>query len=93
MDQSSYATMFFYVTEDRRSAERIITEILSPALNRPAEQLRDRLPIGPADECVEKLAAYQSAGAQRIFMWPLGDELRQLEIFAEQVAAQLPTST
>ena len=51
--------------------------VLSPALNRPAEQLRDRLPIGPAEECVEKLAAYQDAGAQRVFMWPLEDELEQ----------------
>lgn len=89
---NAIATMFFHVTDDRKSADRIIDEVLSPALNRPAEQLRERLPIGPADECVEKLSAYQGAGAQRIFMWPLKDELRQLELFQERVASQLPVS-
>jgi len=33
------------------------------------------------------LSAYASAGAQRIFLWPLGDELRQLELTRELVAA------
>ena len=89
---NAISTMFFHLTDDRKSAERIIDKVLSPALNRPAEQLRDRLPIGPAEECVEKLAAYQDAGAQRVFMWPLEDELEQLELFQERVASQLPAS-
>jgi 2-methylisocitrate lyase-like PEP mutase family enzyme len=29
--------------------------------------------------------AYQDAGAQRIFVWPLADELHQLERFREDV--------
>ena len=36
------------------------------------------LPIGPAAECVAKLLAYAQAGAQRVFLWPLADELAQL---------------
>jgi len=83
---NAIATMFFYATEDRASAERTVRDILSPTLNRPEEELRRRLLVGPAQECAEKLAAYRSAGVQRIFLWPVEDELRQMEIFQERVA-------
>jgi hypothetical protein len=43
------------------------------------------LPIGPAELCVERLTAFSQAGVQRVFVWPLGDELRQLELFRERV--------
>ena len=78
--------MFFYVTEDRVTAERIIRDVLSPMLNRPEEELRRRLLVGPAQECAEKLAAYRAAGAQRLFLWPVEDELHQLTMFWERVA-------
>jgi probable F420-dependent oxidoreductase len=83
---NAIATMFFYVTEDGATSERIVREVLSPTLNRPEEELRARLLIGSAEECAEKLAAYRAAGAQRIFLWPVEDELRQLATFQERVA-------
>ena len=83
---NAIATMLLYVTEDRSEAERIVREVLSPTLNRPAEELRQRLLVGPAQECAEKLTAYQAAGAQRVLLWPVADELRQLETFQERVA-------
>jgi probable F420-dependent oxidoreductase len=83
---NAISTMFFYVTEDRTVAGRIIREVLSPTLNRPEEELSRRLLVGSAGECEEKLAAYREAGAQRIFLWPVEDELRQLELFRERVA-------
>jgi probable F420-dependent oxidoreductase len=83
---NAIATMFFYVTEDGTTSERIVREVLSPTLNRPEEELRARLLIGSAEECAEKLAAYRAAGAQRIFLWPVEDELRQLATFQERVA-------
>ena len=83
---NAIATMFFYVTEDGATAERIIRDILSPALGRQEGELHRRLLIGPAEECAQKLAAYQAAGAQRVFLWPVEDELRQLAMFCEQVA-------
>jgi probable F420-dependent oxidoreductase len=82
---NAIATMFFHVSEDRATAERIIKDVLSPMLNRPEEELRRRLLVGPAQECAEKLAAYQAAGARRIFLWPVEDELRQLAMFWEQI--------
>jgi probable F420-dependent oxidoreductase len=83
---NAIATMFYYVTEESATSERIIREVLSPTLKRPEEELRERLLVGPAEECAEKIAAYRAVGAQRIFLWPVEDELRQLETFRERVA-------
>jgi alkanesulfonate monooxygenase SsuD/methylene tetrahydromethanopterin reductase-like flavin-dependent oxidoreductase (luciferase family) len=82
-------SMFYYVTEDRRLAEELLVEVLSPALNRPVEQLRELLPIGTPAECVEKLVKLQAAGVQKIFLWPVEDEMDQLARFHEQVLPQL----
>jgi probable F420-dependent oxidoreductase len=79
------ATMWCYVTEDHRRADAVLSKLLAPMLNRPAEQLRPLLPIGGADECAERLAAYARAGAQRMFLWPVADERAQLDAFRERV--------
>jgi hypothetical protein len=47
--------------------------------------LRERLGIGPAEVFAEKLSAFARAGVQRVFVWPVADESRQLELFAERV--------
>jgi probable F420-dependent oxidoreductase len=82
---NAIATMFFHITEDKAEADHILQNVLAPTLNRPVDELRKRLLIGPAGECAEKLAAYRSAGAHRIMLWPIQDELNQLEKFQEQV--------
>jgi alkanesulfonate monooxygenase SsuD/methylene tetrahydromethanopterin reductase-like flavin-dependent oxidoreductase (luciferase family) len=83
---NAVATMWMYVTEKRADADRMLTDVLAPLLNRPEEQLRElALPIGPAELCAERLSAYADAGAQRIFVWPLADEPRQLELLQERV--------
>jgi probable F420-dependent oxidoreductase len=79
------ATMWCYVTEDRDRAEAILADLLAPLLDRPVEPLRSILPIGSAEECAQKVLAYERAGAQRIFLWPLADERAQLETFRERV--------
>jgi alkanesulfonate monooxygenase SsuD/methylene tetrahydromethanopterin reductase-like flavin-dependent oxidoreductase (luciferase family) len=79
-------TMWLYVSEDGRDAERMLGEVLAPMLGRPVEVLRElALPIGSVEQCAERISAYQEAGAERIFVWPLADELRQLERFREEV--------
>ena len=83
-------SMFYYLTEDRRLAEEILVEVVSPTLGRPVELLRERLPIGTPAECVEKLAKLQAAGVQKVFLWPVEDETSQLTRFHEQVLPQLP---
>jgi len=88
-DPSSFpnaiATMWLYITEEQRDSERMLNEVLAPALNRPVVELRERLPIGSAQNCAEKLAAYQNVGVQRVYLWPLADELQQIKIFMRQV--------
>ncbi len=79
------ATMWCYVTEDRGRADAMLADVLAPLLGRPVERLRELLPIGPAEESATKLLAYEQAGAQRIFLWPLADERAQLELFRERV--------
>jgi alkanesulfonate monooxygenase SsuD/methylene tetrahydromethanopterin reductase-like flavin-dependent oxidoreductase (luciferase family) len=54
-------------------------------LNRPVEQLRERLLVGSPERCAEKLAAYKAAGVQRVFVWPIKDEIQQLRIFKQKV--------
>ena len=84
---SAIATTWLHVTEDKGAAERMRTEVLAPLLRRPAAELGSTLLlIGPAAVCAERLAAVVDAGAHRIFVWPLGDEIRQLELFRERVA-------
>jgi len=82
---NALATMWLYITEDEREAERMLSEVLAPAINRPVPELRERLPIGSAETCGEKLAAYQKVGVQRVYLWPLANELDQIRIFMEQV--------
>jgi alkanesulfonate monooxygenase SsuD/methylene tetrahydromethanopterin reductase-like flavin-dependent oxidoreductase (luciferase family) len=83
---NAIATMWLYVTEKRREADRMLEDVLAPMLNRPVEALRDlALPIGSAEQCAERISAYAEAGAERVFVWPLADDLRQLEAFRENV--------
>jgi probable F420-dependent oxidoreductase len=88
-DPSSFpnaiATMWLYISEEERDSERMLNEVLAPALNRPVAELRQRLPIGTAQDCAEKLAAYHNVGVQRVYVWPLADELEQIKIFMRQV--------
>jgi alkanesulfonate monooxygenase SsuD/methylene tetrahydromethanopterin reductase-like flavin-dependent oxidoreductase (luciferase family) len=70
-------------------AEAVLTEVLAPMLKRPVEQLRTVLPIGSAEECAARLRAFERAGAQRVFLWPLAEERSQLQVFRERVAPLL----
>src|SRR5262249_13680401 len=79
------ATMWFYITEDRTEADHIFRERLAPAIHRPAEELRERLPVGPGAAFAEKLTAFGDAGVQRGLVWPVAHERRQLELFCEKV--------
>ncbi|HYY24337.1 MAG TPA: LLM class flavin-dependent oxidoreductase [Candidatus Udaeobacter sp.] len=83
---NALATMFMYITEDKNEAERVLSEKLAALLNRSIDQLRDRLLVGAPEVCAEKVAAYKAAGVQRVFVWPINDEVEQLRIFQQKVA-------
>jgi hypothetical protein len=79
------ATMWFYITEDRAEADRVVRERLAPAIHRPEEMLRERLPVGPPARFAQLLADFRNAGVQLVLIWPVADEQRQLELFCEKV--------
>ena len=83
------ATMWFHITEDRSEARRILQQRLVPVINRPEDVLGERLPVGPAAAFAEKLALFREAGVQRVLVWPVADERRQLELFCENVRPAL----
>jgi alkanesulfonate monooxygenase SsuD/methylene tetrahydromethanopterin reductase-like flavin-dependent oxidoreductase (luciferase family) len=85
MFPNALASTWLYITEDEDDAERMLSEVLASAINRPVDELRQRLPIGSAQYCAEKLAAYQPAGVQRIYLWPIANEIEQIRIFMDQV--------
>lgn len=82
---NALATMWFYITDDRATADRMLRERVLPAVRRPEEMLRERLPIGPAELFAEKLSAFARVGVERVFVWPVADETQQLELFWERV--------
>lgn len=82
---NALATMWFYITDDRREAESILRDRVVPTVHRPEEVLRERLPFGPAESFAERLSAFAQSGVQRVFIWPVADEIRQLELFCEKV--------
>jgi alkanesulfonate monooxygenase SsuD/methylene tetrahydromethanopterin reductase-like flavin-dependent oxidoreductase (luciferase family) len=71
------ATTWLHVTESRWEAERVLADVLAPALGRDPALLA-HLPVGSAQHCAEAIAAYAAAGARELLLWPVRDGLRQL---------------
>ena len=86
---SALATMWTWVAEDRAEGDRILGDVLAPLLNRDPDELRSQLCIGPAEHCAALLSRYAEAGCQRVYLWPLGDERRQIELVANEVTPRI----
>ena len=86
---NALATMWTWVAEDRAEAERVLADVLAPVIRRDPDELRGRVCVGPPGHCAELLARYAEAGCERVFLWPLTDELHQLERFRETVVPLL----
>ena len=82
---NALVTMWTWITADARDADRMLREVLAPLLRRDPDALRDQLCIGPAEKCAELLSRYARAGCERVYLWPLGDEPRQIELAATAV--------
>jgi alkanesulfonate monooxygenase SsuD/methylene tetrahydromethanopterin reductase-like flavin-dependent oxidoreductase (luciferase family) len=63
----------------------MLAEVLAPILRRDPDELRAQVCIGSAEHCAELLSRYAEAGCERVYLWPLSDEARQLELVAETV--------
>ena len=86
---NALVTMWSWVSEDAAETDRTLDEVLAPLLRREPDELRDRLCIGSADHCAQVLSDYARAGCEWVQLWPLGDERRQIELFAERVIPQI----
>ena len=86
---SALATMWTWVAKDRAEGDRVLGDVLAPLLNRDPDELRSQLCIGPAEDCAALLSRYAEAGCQRVYLWPLGDERRQIELVANEVTPRI----
>jgi alkanesulfonate monooxygenase SsuD/methylene tetrahydromethanopterin reductase-like flavin-dependent oxidoreductase (luciferase family) len=86
------ATMWTCITEDRVQAERMLRDVLAPLLRRDPLQLSGQVCIGGREHCLELLRRFAAAGCERVYLWPLGDEPRQLEIAGADLLPQLIAS-
>jgi alkanesulfonate monooxygenase SsuD/methylene tetrahydromethanopterin reductase-like flavin-dependent oxidoreductase (luciferase family) len=82
---SALATMWTWITRDDREADRVLRELLAPLLKRDPDELREQVCIGSPERCAELLSRYARAGCDRVHLWPLGDEPRQIELAATAV--------
>jgi alkanesulfonate monooxygenase SsuD/methylene tetrahydromethanopterin reductase-like flavin-dependent oxidoreductase (luciferase family) len=86
---NALATMWTWVAESREEGDRVLAEVLAPILRRDPEELRAQVCVGPVEHCAELLSRYAGAGCERVYLWPLGNERRQLELIAERVAPSI----
>jgi alkanesulfonate monooxygenase SsuD/methylene tetrahydromethanopterin reductase-like flavin-dependent oxidoreductase (luciferase family) len=82
---NALTTMWTWVTDDAAEADGILEQSVAPMLRHDPEELRGNLCIGSPLECAELLSKYAANGCDRVFLWPLGDERRQLERIAAEV--------
>lgn len=78
-------TMWTFVTEHPVVAERILVDVLARGLGRDPATLRGRVCIGSAEACAELLSQYAREGCRRVHVWPVADEVHQLERIANEV--------
>ena len=88
---NALATMWTWVSNDRAEGDRVLAEVLAPLLGRNPDELRGQVCVGPAEHCAHLLSRYAAAGCQRVYLWPLGDERRQIELVATEVAPRVET--
>ncbi len=77
-------TMFCHITDSRSEADRVV-RVVAAFLNRSQEVIREKLLIGSAGDCAAKVTAFRDAGAQVMLVWPVEDELNQLEQFQHRI--------
>ena len=71
----------------------MLEEVLAPMLKRDPDELGEQVCVGTAEHCAELLSRYAEAGCERVYLWPLGDEARQIELVAGEVAPKIGNST
>jgi alkanesulfonate monooxygenase SsuD/methylene tetrahydromethanopterin reductase-like flavin-dependent oxidoreductase (luciferase family) len=86
---NALATMWTWVSKDQAESDRVLGEVLAPLLKRDPGELRGQVCVGSVEHCADLLSRYAEAGCRRVYLWPLGDERRQLELVAGEVAPRV----
>ncbi len=81
---STMATTWLFLTDDANEA-RAVNERLSQMLHRPIDEIEGHLPVGSPAACLDLLGRYRDAGLQRVSVWPMKDEVDQLERVAAEI--------
>lgn len=76
---AALASMWTWVTDDPADAERVLVDVLAPLVRRDPAELRERVCVGTSEHCADLLRRYAAAGCTRVHVWPLGDEVGQLD--------------
>jgi alkanesulfonate monooxygenase SsuD/methylene tetrahydromethanopterin reductase-like flavin-dependent oxidoreductase (luciferase family) len=84
---NSVMSMFGYIDDNKDKVRKVVKEILSPALRRPAEDLEQMLLFGSLDECLRKIRNLVDAGVKRIHFWPVLDYKNQICVFKNEICA------
>jgi alkanesulfonate monooxygenase SsuD/methylene tetrahydromethanopterin reductase-like flavin-dependent oxidoreductase (luciferase family) len=92
-DESTFpnalATAVMYLTDDAAEQQRVLRDLVAPALNREPDFLRERILVCSPAEAVDRLSRFGEAGLQEVYVWPVDNEVEQLERFAADVAPQV----
>ena len=89
---NALATMWTWVSKDRAEGDRVLADVLAPVLGRDPDELGTQVCVGPVEHCAELLSRYAEAGCERVYLWPLGEEARQLELVAGGGGSAAPAS-
>jgi alkanesulfonate monooxygenase SsuD/methylene tetrahydromethanopterin reductase-like flavin-dependent oxidoreductase (luciferase family) len=84
---NSVMSMFGYIDDNKDKVRKVVKEILSPALRRPAEDLEHMLLFGSMDECLLRVRNLVDAGVKRIHFWPVLDYKSQICKFKDGISA------
>jgi alkanesulfonate monooxygenase SsuD/methylene tetrahydromethanopterin reductase-like flavin-dependent oxidoreductase (luciferase family) len=87
--ENSVVSMFGYIDNDKDKVHTLVKDILSLTLGRPVEQLENLLLFGSIEECIRKINALCEAGVKRIHFWPISDFEEQIEIFRNEIVAEI----
>ena len=78
-------SMFGYIDNNKEKSHKIVNDVLSPVLGRPANELERLLLFGSVDECIKKIKAFLEAGVNSIHFWPINNYIEQIELFSKEI--------
>jgi len=78
-------SMFGYIDNNKEKIHKVVKDVLSPVLGRPADDLENLLLFGSIDECIKKIKAFLEAGVNSIHFWPVNNYIEKIEIFSKEI--------